>query len=278
MAQLSTLPLLRAPGPQVIPGERQGPAFLFQSLEAVPGAPGNRGGVFLGSVLLHGALILAVVMLPLYLYDSVPAASERVLRAFFVPPPDVAVPLPPPPPPAGPSLRPRALKAVPAPAIVAAFVAPLEVPDRIVADPTNLGDDQEGGVPGGVEGGVPGGVIGGVVGGLPSGPPVTAAPEPIVRIGGAIAAPALVQVVRPEYPEVARLARVRGLVILEAVVSSEGKVESARVLRGVPLLDEPALKAVRERRYRPLLLNGVPTPFILTVTVSFDLGSGELRF
>jgi protein TonB len=43
------------------------------------------------------------------------------------------------------------------------------------------------------------------------------------------------------------------------------------VLRGIPLLNEAAVDAVRQWQYSPLRLNGVPTPFILTVTVTFKL-------
>jgi protein TonB len=59
-------------------------------------------------------------------------------------------------------------------------------------------------------------------------------------------------------------------VILEAVIGEDGAVSSARVLRSIPLLDQAALDAVRQWRYEPTLLNGVPTPVIMTVTVNFS--------
>lgn len=129
----------------------------------------------------------------------------------------------------------------------------------------------EGGVPGGVEGGVPGGVLGGVVGGLPLEPLPKAPPPRVVRVGGKMVAPELVRRVSPAYPELARLARVDGVVILEAQVDIRGRVKTVKVLRGQPLLDEAAIEAVKRWRYRPLLLNGVPTEFILTVTLMFNL-------
>ena len=134
------------------------------------------------------------------------------------------------------------------------------------------------GVPGGVEGGVPGGVVGGIVGGLvtaglpppppPPAPPVERAP---VRIGGELTTPALVERVEPTYPALAVRAQVQGIVILEAVVDRDGRVESVRVLRSIPLLNAAAIAAVRQWRYSPLLLNGQPERFVLTVTVSFSL-------
>jgi TonB family protein len=61
------------------------------------------------------------------------------------------------------------------------------------------------------------------------------------------------------------------MVIVEATIDPTGHVANATVLRGVPLLDEAALEAVRKWVYTPTLLNGVPTPLIMTVTVTFRL-------
>ncbi len=77
--------------------------------------------------------------------------------------------------------------------------------------------------------------------------------------------------VTPAYPDIARSARVQGIVIVEAVIGPDGKVEQARVLRSQPLLDEAALAAVRGWEYTPTLLNGKPTAVIMTVTVQFTL-------
>ena len=160
------------------------------------------------------------------------------------------------------------------------FAAPIEAPTR-VAPEAGIDRGFEGGVPGGVEGGVPGGVLGGIIGGLPSDipppppppPPLTPpAPRAPIRIGGGdLQAPALLHRVEPIYPDIAVRAHVEGLVILEAVVDRDGHVEDVRVLRSMPLLDRAALDAVRQWRYSPLLLNGKPERFVLTVVVSFRL-------
>jgi protein TonB len=94
----------------------------------------------------------------------------------------------------------------------------------------------------------------------------------VVFIGG-LTAPALVERVEPEYPELAVRAKVQGVVILEAVVDRDGRVEDVRVLRSIRLLDAAAMDAVRKWRYSPLLLNGKPERFVLTVTVSFNIGA-----
>ena len=147
----------------------------------------------------------------------------------------------------------------------AKFTAPVEVPDQVKPEESDLGI--EGGVSGGVEGGVPGGVVGGVVGGLPDAPP----PPQAVRVGGQIKEPKKLKNVAPEYPDIAKQARVQGVVILECTISPQGKVTDVKVLRGIPLLDAAAIEAVKQWVYTPTLLNGVPVPVIMTVTVNFKL-------
>jgi protein TonB len=223
-------------------------------------------------MVLHALLIVTVVIVPTLLYEAIPEPGAAV-KAFFSTPLEIAPPPPPPPPPA-----PAAAARVVRPAPVehraldpGAFVVPIEVPDQIRPEEgPDLG--VEGGVPGGVEGGVPGGVVGGVVGGL-LGSLAPPPPVKVVRIGGQIIAPKLVKKVPPEYPAIATQGRISGIVILEAQVGVNGHVKTARVLRGHPLFDEAAVTAVLQWRYKPLLLNGEPTEFILTVTILFNLTS-----
>ena len=125
-------------------------------------------------------------------------------------------------------------------------------------------------------GGVPGGVVGGVVGGLeplmpPPPPPPSPPPRGPIRVGGVIKEPALIYRVEPVYPGVAVSANIEGTVILEAIVNEDGRVESVRVLRSVNVLDRPAVEAVKQWRYSPVILNGKPEKFVLTVAVTFLL-------
>jgi protein TonB len=71
---------------------------------------------------------------------------------------------------------------------------------------------------------------------------------------------------------IARDSGVQGIVILEAVIAEDGSVESVKVLRSKPLLDEAAMEAVRQWRFTPTRLNGQPVAVVMTVTVSFTLG------
>ena len=92
-----------------------------------------------------------------------------------------------------------------------------------------------------------------------------------VRVGGNIKAPQKVKDVKPTYPAIAQSARVQGIVIIEATIGPSGQVEEAKVLRSIPLLDAAALDAVKQWQFTPTLLNGVPVPVIMTVTVNFTL-------
>jgi protein TonB len=218
------------------------------------------------SLALHTVAAAVIVIVPILATDQMPEAANAV-KAFFVEPMAAPAPPPPPPPPAPraavtPRIQPRAVTTN------NQFVAPVEVPQEIRPE-EGLDLGVEGGVPGGVEGGVPGGVVGGVVGGLPDAPPPP--PQAAVRVGGQIKEPKKLKNVAPVYPDIAKQARVQGVVILECTISPQGKVSDVKVLRGIPLLDQAAIEAVKQWVYTPTLLNGVPVPVIMTVTVNFKL-------
>jgi TonB family protein len=90
-----------------------------------------------------------------------------------------------------------------------------------------------------------------------------------VRVGGQIKPPIKINDVQPVYPAIARSARVGGLVTIEAMIGPDGKVMDATVVRSIPLLDQAALDAVQQWVYAPTLLNGVPVPVLMTVTINF---------
>jgi TonB family protein len=90
-----------------------------------------------------------------------------------------------------------------------------------------------------------------------------------LRIGGKIQAPKKIKDVTPLYPAVAQSARVAGAVTIEATIGPDGKVIDAKVVHSIPLLDQAALDAVRQWEYLPTLLNGVPVPVLVTVTINF---------
>jgi protein TonB len=221
---------------------------------------GRRGTTFFVSLVLHAGLALSVVVVPLFLAEAMPSQE---LKAFLSPLALAPHPLPPPPPSGSPRPSPRR---TPAPAL-AGIVAPT-FEGEIVPETESL-PGLEDAFGDGVAGGDPERVVGSVMSDLPTSAP---APAPrIVRIGGSIAAPRLVRRVDPAYPALALAARLSAAVQLEAEVDARGEVARVRVERGHPLFDEAAVAAVRQWRYQPLLLNGAPTAFVLSVTVSFNL-------
>ena len=82
----------------------------------------------------------------------------------------------------------------------------------------------------------------------------------------------LIRRVQPTYPALARQGRIQGSVVLSAVISRDGMIERLQVLNGQPLLEQAAIEAVRQWRYRPYLLNGEPVEVETQITVNFTLG------
>ena len=231
-------------------------------LNAVGAPPKARSWTGAASIAVHGLALTAVLVLPLLHDENLPETTTQV-RAFFAEPLELSPPPPPPPPPA--ARAPSRAPVTPAPA---AFVAPVAVPMEIVPE-QGLDLGVEGGTPGGVEGGVPGGVVGGVVGGLPeASPPPPGRP---VRAGMDVREPRRLKNVAPVYPHLAVLSRVEGVVILECRIDPRGRVEEVKVLKGPLLLNDAAVDAVRQWVYTPTLLNGIPVPVLMTVTVTFQL-------
>lgn len=157
---------------------------------------------------------------------------------------------------------------------------------------------QVGGVVGGVVGGEIGGVVGGQVGGVvggtgtgtegtgtggpeapvvkePEPPPPPPPPEPPagpLRVGGDVKAPVISHREEPEYTEIARQARVQGVVIVEAIIDKNGNVDAVKVVKGLPMgLSEAAVRAVRQWKFKAGTLNGQPVDTIFNLTVNFKL-------
>ncbi len=224
---------------------------------------GRKSATFAFSFGLHGALAVAVAIVPLLLSNSMP--SDSTLGTFFAKPLEITAAPPPPAPPAG---LPRGVRKVASRSDLATrgFSPPADIPNGIQPEDA-FGLGIIGGDPNGIDGGVLDSVGLVVDHTLPAAPPP---PPKVVRIGQRTP-PKLLQKVEPKYPELAIATGVGGRVILEAEVDTAGKVTTVRVLRGHPLLDEAAITAVKQWRYQPLLLNGEPTGFILTVTMDFQI-------
>jgi len=95
-----------------------------------------------------------------------------------------------------------------------------------------------------------------------------AAPLPI---GGDVKVARLLSSVPPTYPHMARTQRVSGDVTIDALIDVNGRVSTMRVISGPALLHEAALSAVKQWKYQPATLNGIPSATHLNVTVQFRL-------
>ena len=106
----------------------------------------------------------------------------------------------------------------------------------------------------------------------PPAPALSKPKQPIrIRQGGVVVAAKAISQPAPDYPPLARMARIQGTVRLEAVISIDGTIQNLRVLSGHPLLVSVALEAVARWRYQPTLLNGDPVEVVTQIDVHFSL-------
>jgi periplasmic protein TonB len=208
------------------------------------------------AVIIQSAIVGAVLLIPLIYTQVLPSA---MINTFLVAPPP---PAPPPPP------QQALVKQVqPKTFAVNRMVSPTMIPKQVEivkdeAPPSEVASDTAG-VPGGT-----GDVLGGIGTGVA--PPPVAPPERI-KVGGDVQSASLVKQVKPEYPGMAKAARVSGTVTLRAIISKDGSIEKVEYVSGPPLLMASAMTAVREWRYRPTMLNGQPVEVDTTVQVVFSL-------
>ena len=231
------------------------PGLMFQDVVCSRAKSNSRWYTVPLSFLVHTVVLAVLIVAPLIATDLLP--KPRAIMQFVTP----YVPVVPTAPPPARREAPTTTSAV-APGIPVVAPDTIGVETGVVFEPDNVATT-------GIDGIITGGV-GQVAVDAPPPPPPPAATGPLV-VGGKIKPPARTRYVAPVYPEMARNVRVQGVVILEAIIGADGKVEQARVLRSQPLLDEAALAAVKAWEYTPTLLNGQPTPVIMTVTVQFRL-------
>jgi len=222
---------------------------------------------YLVSIIFQTLLIGVMILIPLLYTEALP---QNMLSSILVAPPP---PPPPPPPPA--AVQP--VKRIKRVSLMEAgkLRAPREIPKEIAMIKEEIMPDEGafgvvGGVPGGVPGGQMGGVIGGVLGGIPSAAPPPPAPSRI-RVSTGVQEAKLTRKIQPNYPPIAKQARIQGMVQLEAVISRDGGIQNLRVLDGHPLLAQAAVEAVQQWRYEPTLLNNEPVEVVTIIHVIFKL-------
>lgn len=246
---------------------------MFHQLIVSSTQRGKRSkSTFFASIVIHAVALSVLVLVPLIYHESLRAEILTFLpvAAYEPPPPPV-----PPPPAGGNPKQPVNVQLVK----TDGFVTPTEIPDKIPESldhlpnlpvAPGLGEER---LPQGVGVGVPGGT-----GTFPVAPSISNPPPPPPRVKKApirqsagVQQSLLIHRVQPEYPELARRARIQGIVLLQAIVDEEGNVTELKVLSGHPLLRQSAVEAVRQWKYTPTLLSGEPVPVITTVSVIFKL-------
>jgi protein TonB len=216
---------------------------------------------FVAFLLNFGALF-ALVIWPLLHPDALPTQMMATLMVAPSPPP--------PPPPAAPAPRiqtteilsgglqslsriPKAIKQVNEAAIPPSMV----------------------GVKGieGLSNGIPGG-IGSIIDSVGMGQPTVVKSRTPTRlsVSSGVMTGNLLEKIFPQYPAIAKAARIQGIVVLQATISKSGTIQNLRVISGPPMLQQAAIDAVRSWRYRPYLLNGEPVEVETTINVVFNLG------
>jgi protein TonB len=209
------------------------------------------------SFVAHTSVIGVLIVAPLVATGALPMPDSGPMVIDLAPPP---LPQPPPPKRAAP-VNPQQANPHAAPIVAPAEISPeIDMPSGFESDDADFGLDDVFSIQGS-DSVVP-----------PPPPAAEVRADKPVPVGGVIRAPQRVHYVAPEYPAIARAARVRGLVIVQAVIDTSGRVQEARVLRSdSPLLEEAAIAAVRQWTYTPTLLNGVPVSVIMTVSINFQM-------
>ena len=226
----------------------------------------KRGRTTLVSFILEAIVVVILILIPLMFTEALPKGQ---LMTFLVAPPP---PPPPPPPPAAVKI----VKAVETDIVNNQLRTPTKIPKQIKIIQEEEAPPPSAGVVGGVPGGVTGsasGVIGGIISSTPVAVPKVAVQR--VRVSQGVTQGMKVHDVTPQYPQMAKIARVQGPVVLAAVIGKDGTIQNLRVVSTAsPLLNQAALDAVKQWKYRPYILNGEPVEVDTTITVNFTLSGG----
>ncbi len=216
------------------------------------------------SVIGQVGILAVLILIPLIYTQALPTA---MMTTLLVPPP------PPPPPPPRPPKSTVVVKPPPSFIQHNQFVAPKVIPKSVTIVKEQQTPDMNSGIYGGVAGGSAG-AMAGILGN--SGPAAPPPPKPVVpqiiHVGGNVQAAKLLRQVMPQYPAIAKAARIQGTVVLHAVIAKDGTIKQLQFVSGPPLLVQAAMNAVREWRYQPTLLNGQPVEVDTINSVVVTLG------
>jgi periplasmic protein TonB len=230
----------------------------------------KRGWTSIVSFAIQCGIVGVMILIPLIFTEALPKGTTMFL--LVAPPPP-----PPPPPPAAAVVK--VVKVIQTDIVNGELRTPTKIPKKVEmikeeeAPPQMAATGVVGGVPGGVPGGSMGGVIGSVLGSVNVAAPKIATPQR-VRVSSGVVSGLLLRKVQPNYPPLARQARIQGTVVLQAQISKEGAIENLQLISGHPMLAPAAIEAVKQWKYKPYLLNGEPVEVETQVQVNFTLAGG----
>jgi protein TonB len=248
---------------------------LFTGLVASNPRKPPRSMIMPASLIGHLIAIAMLFLVPIIWPSALPNEADRVIALIYNPPPP-----PPPPLPKGSAMLekqepPKKVAPEPTPTKEPEFVAQIEPekpiqPENRAAESDQAGsptgsdigvpEGMEEGVEGGVVGGTPGGVIGGVIGGTGDGP-VMDYDQP----------PRVLRQTKPIYPQEAFVKKIEGVVELEVIIGSDGRVSVRRIIHSVPVLDAAAVQTVKQWLFSPAIKNGRPVSTVALIPVSFRI-------
>ena len=218
-------------------------------------------GWMLATLVLNSSILVALILVPLIYPEALP----RQVMAFLME-------APPPPPTATPEPMHQPVRSAPVTSEMAQgmLVMPRQIP-RFISIPagpepeivtTVATMEPANAIPGGMSN----------VFRPQTAPKVVSDSKTTVRLPSALAAGLLLYKPIPHYPELAKAMRAEGAVVLAATISKNGTISNLRVVSGPAVLQQAALDAVSQWRYRPYLLNSQPVDVETTVNVIFTLG------
>jgi protein TonB len=213
----------------------------------------GRGAVV--SIVAHVVIVLAIGLFSAREAGLLKEPEVDVALVKALPPP------PPPPPPPAASKTPKTEKPKvekkPDTIVQPKEPVPVEATPPPTEEPAGPPDGQEGGQEGGVAGGVAGGVVGGVVGNQLH----------VVPFGAGMTRPEQVAGEEPQIPREALVAKVSGLVIAKCTIQMDGTLTKCRIIKGLPFMDEPVLKSLATRKFKPMTYQGRVVPVEYTFNI-----------
>jgi periplasmic protein TonB len=218
-------------------------------------------GWMLAALALNSSILITLIVIPLMHPEALRYIDD--FHRITVPPLSVEHPKP--------IARQEHAVATTAQPYINPFIAPRIIPSQLPAhdtqpgppniDVSQIGDSS------------PNGVIGSDNPFSTSRPPsvVQQAPAKPLRISSSVIGQPLERTL-PVFPAIAKATGTQGTVVLQAIISKTGTIENLRVVGGPGLLQQAALDAVKQWRYRPYKLNDQPVEVETTINVVFTLG------